>query len=344
MKFAIILVLASATAIYAQSGRIRPDPTPAPRRPPSLPQPIQSPTPSVLPKSSDDEITIESTLIPIPATVTDSSGRPVANLRLEDFELRIDGKPAMISEMRRSEAPIRLALLFDNSSSVRNALEFEKSAAARFLRRVIRPEADKAALYSISTVARLEFPFTSDVTLLTRSIAQLPEPSGATALFDGIIAAARHLTEESGRRVIVIISDGDDTASDAGLDETIRGVQIANAQVFVIKTTDYENFKLTRSRKVNANLRQLAAERRMEELARETGGAVFSPIDDDELDNSFRNLAARLSEQYILSYYPDSEAAKAGEFRTISLSVRGRPDLTVNTRKGYYVPGKSQNN
>ncbi|MCV4691242.1 hypothetical protein OFC38_34370, partial [Escherichia coli] len=82
------------------------------------------------------------------------------------------------------------------------------------------------------------------------------------ALFDGIIAAAKYLTEEPGQRVIVIISDGDDTASDAGITDVIRALQIANAQVFVVKTTDFENYKLTKSRKVNANLRQLAAERR----------------------------------------------------------------------------------
>ncbi|MER3430464.1 MAG: hypothetical protein C4324_05375 [Blastocatellia bacterium] len=342
MRFAIITILAIATAVNAQSGRIRPDATPQPRRPSSAPPPVSSPTPPAPSTAGTDEIRIESTLIPIPATVTDSSGRPVTNLRLEDFELRIDGKPAMISEIRRSEAPIRLALLLDNSSSVKNALEFEKTAAVRFLRRVIRPEVDRAALYSISTVSRLEVPFTTEIGLLTRAISQLPEPAGATALFDGIIAAAKHLTEETGRRVIVLISDGDDTASDRGLEEAIRVVQISNAQVFIVKTTNYEYFRLTRSRTVNANVRQLAAERRMEELARETGGAIFSPIDDDELENAFRNLAARLSEQYVLSYYPDNETANAGQFRAISLSVRGRPDLTVNTRKGYYVPGKSE--
>lgn len=338
MRFTFTIILLSAAVAYAQSGRIKPDPTPAPRRP--SPQPVAArptPTPESQ-KTENDEINIESTLIPIPATVLDSAGKPVTNLRIRDFELRIDGKLAEISEIRRTDIPVRIALLFDNSSSVGNAIEFEKAAASRFLRSVLRPEKDRAALFSISTVSRLEFPFTSDVSLLNRTIAALPVPAGATALFDGIIAAAKYLTEEPGQRVIVIISDGDDTASDAGITDVIRALQIANAQVFVVKTTDFENYKLTKSRKVNANLRQLAAERRMEELARETGGAVFSPIDEDEMDAAFRNVVAALSQQYILSYYPDSENLKSGEFRTISLSVPGRPDLVIKTRRGFYIP------
>ncbi|MCV6021955.1 hypothetical protein OFO93_36195, partial [Escherichia coli] len=86
--------------------------------------------------------------IPIPATVLDSAGKPVTNLRIRDFELRIDGKLAEISEIRRTDIPVRIALLFDNSSSVVNAIEFEKAAASRFLRSVLRPEKDRAALFS----------------------------------------------------------------------------------------------------------------------------------------------------------------------------------------------------
>jgi VWFA-related protein len=78
----------------------------------------------------------------------------------------------------------------------------------------------------------------------------------------------------------------------------------------------------------------------MQEIAAQTGGAVYSPLDEDELDRAFDQISAELAQQYILSYYPENETDKRGEFRTISLSVKTRPNLSVRTRKGYYVPKK----
>ncbi len=106
----------------------------------------------------------------------------------------------------------------------------------------------------------------------------------------------------------------------------------------MVKTTDFENFKRTGSRGGNANIRQLAAERRMIEIAKQTGGKVYSPIDEKELDEAFRQISAELSQQYILSYYPENENEFRGAFREISLSVTTKPNADVRTRKGYYVP------
>src|SRR6185295_4851351 len=116
-------------------------------------------------------------------------------LKLEDFELRVSGKIEQISELSRSETPVRLALLFDNSSSVLIAREFEKKAAIRFFRRVIRPEKDLVALFSVATITRLEQPFTKNVTQLTDAIELFPMPEGATALLDGIIEASNYLRD-----------------------------------------------------------------------------------------------------------------------------------------------------
>jgi VWFA-related protein len=140
--------------------------------------------------------------------------------------------------------------------------------------------------------------------------------------------------------VIVIVSDGDDTKTDTTLEGAIRAAQMKNCQVYVVKTTDFENFFRTKSRKGSANTRQLIAERRMIEITRQTGGTVYSPIDEDELDDAFRKISAELSQQYILSYYPEPETDKRGEFREIEVSVKGRQNLTIRTRKGYYVPKK----
>jgi Ca-activated chloride channel family protein len=357
--FLTILLLISASALFAQSGRIKPTPEESPSAkdrerivyvPTQLPnqkvKPKPTPTPAPTPKANNDDddgeiIRVESALVPIPVSVTDAQGRAVNALRLEDFQLEIDGKTVEISEISRSvNTPVRLALLFDNSSSVRIAREFEKKAAIRFFRQVIRPEKDLVALFSVASTTELEQPLTKDVSSLIRAIELFAEPAGGTSLLDGIIQAADYLKSSEGRRVIVIVSDGEDNLSDSTLEQTVRAAQLNNCQIYVVKTTDFENIKRTGQRIGNANVIFLAAERRMQELARQTGGAVYSPVDEKELDAAFARISAELSQQYILSYYPDAgdEKDKRGEFRTISLKVKNRENLTVRTRKGYYVP------
>jgi Ca-activated chloride channel family protein len=348
MKPFLLILLLSAITVTAQSGRVKPAESPTPKPKGTSPivyaptnndrDRVATPTPTPIVKSDDTEITVDSTLVPIPVTVFDANGRAVTNLKLSDFELKIDGKAAEIGEVTRSETPVRLAMLFDNSSSVMIAREFEKEAALKFFRRVIRPEKDLAALFSVATVTKLEQPFTTEISSLTRAIELFAEPTGATALLDGVIQAADYLNSVPGRRVIVIVSDGDDTASDSTLEQALRALQLSNVQVYVVKTTDFENYKRTGSRRGNANLRQLAAERRMIEFANQTGGMVHSPLDERELDEAFRQIIAALSQQYILSYYPDDTKTDRGQFREISLAVKSNPGLTVRTRKGYYVP------
>ena len=347
----IFFLLITALTALAQSGRVKPaeSPTPSPvTRPtvvyiptqPNARYPTPNPTATPATGSEEEVLKVESTLVPIPVSVVDASGRSITNLRLADFELKIDGRPAEISDIARSETPIRLAMLFDNSSSVLIAREFEKDAAVKFFRRVIRPEKDLAALFSVSTITRLEQRFTKDVFLLTQAIQAFPPPEGATALLDGIIDAADYLRDADGRRVVVIVSDGDDTVSDSTLEQTLRSLQFANCQVYVVRTTDFENYKRTGVRGGNANIRQLAAERRMIELTSQTGGAVYSPIDERELEEAFRQISADLAQQYILSYYPEKDDERRGEFRQISLAVKSKTNATVRTRKGYYVPKK----
>ncbi len=342
-------ILSSIT--FAQSGRIKPSetPTPTPMRPrviyttptnfPTVKATPQPTPPKKVADDGDDVIVINSSLVPIPASVIDAAGRAVTDLKLADFELTVDGKTAEVADLFRSETPIRLAMLFDNSSSVSIAREFEKKAAVKFFRRVIRPEKDLAALFSVATGTRLEQPLTKNPEQIIQAIENFPNPEGATALLDAIIKAAEYMKSVEGRRVVVIVSDGDDTISDATFEATVRAVQAANCQVYVVKTTDFENFKRTGIRGGNANIRQLSAERRMQELAMQTGGAVYSPIDEKELDQSFNRISAELSQTYILNYYPE-ELPKSNEFRNIALKVKGRDDLIVRTRKGYYISKK----
>lgn len=344
-----ILFLIFGSVAFAQSGRVKvtetPTPTPAPR-----PNTVYSPTgnivyPNPIPpppivNEDDGEIVVDSTLVPIPVSVTDDEGGAVASLKLADFVLKIDGKDAEIGDLSRSETPVRLALLFDNSSSVLIAREFEKKAAIKFFKKVIRPEKDLVALFSVSTYTRLEQPFTKNVSQITAAIEAFPMPEGATALLDGIIKAAEYLKDAEGRRVIVIMSDGVDTISDSTFEQALRAAQLHNCQIYVVKTTDFENYKRTGQRGGNANIRSLEAERRMQDFSAQTGGSVYSPLDERELDRAFSQISAELSQQYILSYYPENDRGQQGAFRTISLALKNGENLIVRTRKGYYVPRK----
>ena len=276
---------------------------------------------------SDEVVRVSSTLVPVPATIVDSRGVAVTNLTVQDFELRIDGQLGSISDIGRSESPVRLVMLFDNSGSLDAAREFEKHAAVRFFQNVMRP-ADQAAIYSISTDVFLAQPMTNNVRLLQQTIDNFGRPEGATSLYDGIFAALLYLKPFMGRRVIVIVSDGRDTTSrnDHDFDATLQKLMGDESQIYVVQTGLYDN----------ANVRDLAAERRMEQFAAQTGGAVYIPKTVDDLDSAFAQIAADLAQQYVLSYYP-SEDKRDGRYHQISVRVKDRNNVRIRARKGFLV-------
>ena len=323
----------------AQSGRLK-DPKPKPKpgqgpivqpsRPPTS-QRSPAPIPSPVPQSEagdhvdpGDVIQVSSNLVPIPASVVDTRGQTISGLKLEDFELLIDGQLKSISDITRSELPVRLAMLFDNSGSTISAREFEKQAAIRFFRRVMRPS-DGAAIFSVETDSYLAQPMTSDLGRLEATISSFGKPEGGTSLFDAIIDAAAYLRPYLGRRVVLIVSDGIETTSEADFETTLRRVLSDDCQVFVVQTGLYEG----------ANLRALAAERRMEQLAVQTGGSAFIPRTTSDLEVAFKQIAADLAQQYILSYY-QPEAQRDGRYHVIDLQVKSRKDVRVRARKVYY--------
>ncbi len=282
--------------------------------------------------SSDDEdvVKVTSSLVPVPATVVDTRGVAVTNLKLEDFELQIDGQPNTISEVSRAETPVRMAMLFDNSASLSASREFEKHAAVQFFRNVLRP-VDQAAVFSVSTDVVLAEPLTNDTRKLEFTIAGFGKPDGGTSLFDAIIDAGAYLRPYGGRRVIVIVSDGADTTSRADFDTTVQHAMADDCQIYVVQTGLYEN----------ANLRALAAERRMQEFAAQTGGAVYISKSVEDLDNAFAQIAADLAQQYILSYYPAPDK-RDGRYHLIAVRVKTRPNARVRARKGFMVKSRDR--
>jgi Ca-activated chloride channel homolog len=341
--FLLLLCAAISPMLYAQSGRNK-DKTSKPTQ--QKPKPGSSPssdserpaTPrGTTPKpgetakgavevDEDEIVRVSSNLVPIPATVFDPQGIAITNLKLEDFELRVDGQVKAISEITRSETSVKLVMLFDNSGSQHDAREFEKRAAMHFFRRVLRPS-DEAAVYSIESDSYLAQPLTRNIARLEQTIASFGKPEGSTSLFDAIIDAAAYLRPYVGRRVLVLVTDGIETTSVNDFATTIQRVLADDCQVFVVQTGLYDS----------ANLRALAAERRMEQLTAQTGGAVYIPRSTTELDHAFEQIAADLAQQYVLSYYPGEER-RDGQFHVIDLRVRSRKNVRVRARKGYYSP------
>jgi Ca-activated chloride channel homolog len=278
-------------------------------------------------EEGEEVVRISSNLVPLPAIVIDAQGRAVVDLKAEDFELKVDGEAKPIGDVSRAETPVSIALLFDNSSSQVSGRDFERQAGIRFLKSVIRP-VDRAAVFSISTEPELSQPLTNDVRALVRTIESFKTPeAAATALFDTVVLAADYLKPQRTRKVIVIISDGTDTVSDLGFDETMAQVLADDVQVYAVRTGNSDS----------PNLHDLAGARRLEEFAAQTGGAVYVPRTHDELAAAFKQIATDLSQQYVLSYYPPGEI-RDGRFRLFNLNVKTRPGLRVRTRKGYYAP------
>jgi len=336
-----------ATVVFAQSGRNqeKAPKTSTKTKPsgsvsgPTSPSGSQSPRSATQSSTKDsakddssdevdesDTVRVVSNLVPIPASVVDSKGIAVTGLRLEDFELRVDGQLKTISELTRTESSVRMAMLFDNSGSLDMARDFEKQAARHFFRQVMRP-ADEAAIYSIETESYLAQPLTNNIQLLERTIDSFGKPEGSTSLFDAIIDAATYLHPYKGRLVLVIVSDGVETTSRNDFETTMQRVLAADCQIFIVQTGLYDG----------ANLRALAAERRMEQLSGQTGGAVYIPKTNNELNDAFVQIAADLAHQYVLSYYPGDER-RDGRFHNIDLRVKARKDVRIRARRGYYSP------
>ena len=339
--FAILLLLSLFVSIQAQSGRRKseqkrdPSPIDTTRASESVPNfpPEQgsggNKTPGSKPGAdadSADVLRITSNLVPVPASVFDVRGAAITDLRLEDFELRVDGQIKAVSDLSRSDAPVRLAMLFDNSGSLIASRELEKQAAKRLFAKVLRP-VDEAAIYSVSTDSYLAQPLTNNIRRLEATIDSFGKPEGATVLFDAIVDAAVYLRPFGGRKVIVIVSDGADTLSRLDFETTMQRVLKEDCEVFVVQTGLY----------ANANIHDLAARKRMETLTELTGGTVHIPSDPADLDAAFVEIAADLAQQYVLSYYA-TEERRDGQYHTMSLQIKTRKGMRVRSRRGFYAP------
>jgi len=355
----LLAVFLSALSVHAQT-TIKDLPPPPPLW---KPKPTPTPKPTE-PEVITDVIRTNSNLVMVPVSVTDQTGQAVQGLKVADFRLEEEGKQQEISGIGDPEqVPLAIALLFDVSSSTsqKGFFNSQQNAAATFLRLVMKP-ADRAAIFTITDKATMIQPLasanTSAAKMLTIPAATGPVP---TAFYDTVTAAAKYLTNNAPsnfRRVIVVLSDGDDNFSEQIRDLSIAearaaqngqptfagtraGLQLRHQQAVtqVEKAVQQADviFYSVNPGGPSVKLNQIAtrAERGMESIAETTGGTAFLPDSDKDLERVFRQVAAELRGQYLLQYYANAEAP-AGQFRRIQVAVPARNDVRVRARQGYY--------
>jgi Ca-activated chloride channel family protein len=251
--------------------------------------------------------------------------RYITDLTKENFEVFEDGVKQEIQyfglEAGEDAQPLNVVLLIDTSGSVKDKLFFEQEAANVFLQETLRKNKDLAAVVQFDSEINLAQDFTYDLRLLENSIEDI-RAGGATKLYDAIwLAVDELLRHEVGRRLLVILSDGDDTQSVTKDDDAIKLSQEHDVLIFGI------GIKGGRSR---ANFGKL------KEFARETGGLFFnSKARLDELEQAFRKINQAIKSQYSIGYV-SSNARKDDSFREIVVKVAGK-GLKVSHRKGYYA-------
>ncbi len=261
-------------------------------------------------------------------TVTDKHGKFVKDLKQNQFKVLDDNRPPqrIISFESETDLPLRVGLLIDASNSIRDRFLFEQQAAVEFLRQTIRPKTDKAFVLAFDEVWDVTQDFTNDLDRLTKGV-NVIRPGGGTAMWDAVYYACRDkLTKESSgqavRRVIILVSDGDDNQSRALRSEAIEMAQRAGVIVYTI-STNLSNIHDT-------------GDHNLQMLADATGGRAFSPYKLQELADGFNDIQQELRSQYSLVYKPDQVQA-SGQFRSIQIISEDKK-LKIRAKKGYYVP------
>ncbi|HEX4998412.1 MAG TPA: VWA domain-containing protein [Terriglobia bacterium] len=290
------------------------------------------------------DIIVISNLVNVLFTVTDKKGRLIPGLKQDDFRVFENGILQSVSGFSSEpDPPLSIALLIDTSGSIRDKLKFEQDAAGDFFQYTLIRRKDKGTVISFdSGVDLLTREFTDDPGELREALLKV-RAGGGTSMFDAVYLAVKGddhwkgLAGEQGRRVIVLISDGDDNFSRTKLPEVLETLQLSDVVVYAISTNSNFFLGAATPNDGDKNLRKLADE---------TGGQVFLPEREKDLLESFDRIKQDLRSLYTIGYKPSNEVAD-GTFRKIRIDVTGKKDykdFRVNHRKGYYAPNSASDN
>ena len=261
------------------------------------------------------------------ATVVDERNRLITNLAKPDFTVFENNQPQQIRSFRQEDFPVAMGIVVDNSGSMREKREQVNKAALNLVKG--SNAQDQVFVVNFSDEYYLDQEFTSDIKKLQAALEHV-ESRGGTALYDAIIASADYLVKSPlQRKVIFVVTDGEDDASQTTLEQAVRRLQQENGPtVYAIGLLGEE--------------RARRAKRALEVVADRTGGIAFFPPSLDQVDEISRNIAHDIRSQYTITYTPTTPKTVGG-FRNIHVDAHARPykKLTVRTRSGYY-PGQEQ--
>jgi Ca-activated chloride channel family protein len=269
-------------------------------------------------------------LVNVFVTVTDPRGAPVAGLKKENFVVQEDGREQTIRVFDKESAlPLSIALAIDTSLSTRHDLPLEQTSAKRFAHAILRP-VDALSVFGFSETVVQSTNYTSELKRIDEGIDHI-RLGAATALFDAVYLAARSLDRRQGRKVMVLITDGEDTASSKaiGYKEAVRAAEEAEALVYSIIVVPIEN----------SAGREIGGEHALIQLSEDTGGKYYYATSMAQLDDAFHQISDELRTQYLLAYY-SSQRLSNSQFRRIQVEVSGPAEASsyhVRNRAGYYT-------
>jgi Ca-activated chloride channel family protein len=301
------------------------------------------PTPSPIGNEQDaqkEEIFIRRVRLPI--TVVDKKGQFVPGLTRNDFVILEDRVPQEIetfSDDLGKALPVYVAVLMDTSPSTAGKLKFEQESALNFIQTVVRERKDQVLFATFDHEINLRQDFTNKLDLLDRAVSSVKKLGNQTALFDAIWQFCdEKLRTAAGRRVLVVITDGEDTYSHANLRDAIDIAQRTETTIFAISTK--AGF-ISTVPGVEAGTVKDKRDREMTTLAEETGGVAFFTGDMLSLERSFNKISKELRAQYLVTYKPINDRYD-GSFRKVEVKLaEGRKDLKVRTKHGYTAKADS---
>jgi Ca-activated chloride channel family protein len=264
-------------------------------------------------------------LVSVFVNVTDRNGAIVGGLTRDDFGLTEDGRRQQIAVFeRQSELPLNLTLAIDTSGSVKKDMEQEADAGRRFAHALLRPQ-DQMSLLQFATEVRELTPFTNKLSQIDRGLGQL-RSDFATALYDAVYLGSNRLGPKQGRKVMVLVSDGGDTASTATYAKALE--QALRNDVMIYSVIDVP---------IEASAgRELGGEHALITLAEQTGGKSFY-VSDGGLDKAFAQVSEDLRTQYLLGYYPrNQEPGRVFHRVEVTIPRATAEAFNIRHRTGYY--------
>jgi len=283
--------------------------------------------------AQEPTLRVDVKLVNVFVNVTDRNGAIVGGLARENFAVYEDGRIQQIAVFeKQSEMPLNLTLAIDTSGSVHKDLAEEAAAARRFAHAILRSQ-DQMSLLQFATEVRELTPFTSKVAQIDRGLGQL-RGDFATALYDAVFLGTERLGRKDGRKVLVLVSDGDDTAKNTTYAQALEQALRNEVMIYSIIDVPIEE----------SAGRDLGGEHALITLAEQTGGKSFY-VSEGGLDKAFARVSDDLRTQYLLGYYPQHQLPGM-TFHRLEVTVpRAAPeDFNVRHKTGYFIDSQTRHN